>query len=51
MVSKRLKVKGKSGGTLMLDAQGLSLHVDGDEDGHAAALDLPREPTIGLITV
>ncbi|NGO49163.1 hypothetical protein [Streptomyces ureilyticus] len=84
MVSKRLKAKGKSGDTLILDAQGLSLHVDGAEDGHeclvdaivvataalclppvrlvtsdsshipklcAAALDLPREPTIGLITV
>ncbi|WP_406303956.1 DNA-binding protein [Streptomyces sp. NBC_00885] len=31
MVSKRLKVKVQSGGTLFLDAQGLSLHVDGDE--------------------
>ncbi|MEU8616596.1 DNA-binding protein [Streptomyces sp. NPDC048623] len=31
MVSKRLKVKAKSEGTLVLDAQGLSLHVDGDE--------------------
>lgn len=31
MVSKRLKALGKSGGTLVLDAQGLSLHVDGDE--------------------
>lgn len=31
MVSKRIKAKGKGGGTLVLDAQGLSLHVDGDE--------------------
>lgn len=31
MVSKRLKVKAKNGGTLFLDAQALSLHVDGDE--------------------
>jgi hypothetical protein len=31
MVSKRLKAKAKGGGTLVLDAQGLSLHVDGDE--------------------
>ncbi|WP_432158716.1 type II toxin-antitoxin system VapC family toxin [Streptomyces sp. bgisy153] len=31
MVSKRLKAKVKGGGTLVLDAQGLSLHVDGDE--------------------
>ncbi|GAA4914396.1 DNA-binding protein [Streptomyces coeruleoprunus] len=31
MVSKRIKAKDKSGGTLFLDAQGLSLHVDGDE--------------------
>ncbi|MFG3020795.1 DNA-binding protein [Streptomyces sp. NPDC048254] len=31
MVSKRLKTLGKGGGTLVLDAQGLSLQVDGDE--------------------
>ncbi|MGW7453041.1 DNA-binding protein [Streptomyces sp. NPDC054787] len=31
MVSKRLKIKPKREGTLVLDAQGLSLHVDGDE--------------------
>ncbi|MFJ9338462.1 DNA-binding protein [Streptomyces sp. NPDC101733] len=30
-MSKRLKTKAKSEGTLVLDAQGLSLHVDGDE--------------------
>ncbi|MCY0938795.1 DNA-binding protein [Streptomyces sp. H34-S4] len=30
-MSKRLKIKAKSEGTLVLDAQGLSLHVDGDE--------------------
>ncbi|WP_217712089.1 DNA-binding protein [Kitasatospora sp. NA04385] len=30
-MSKRLKVKARSEGTLVLDAQGLSLHVDGDE--------------------
>lgn len=31
MVSKRLKTRVQPGGTLVLDAQGLSLHVDGDE--------------------
>jgi hypothetical protein len=31
VVSKRLKTPGKGGGTLVLDAQGLSLQVDGDE--------------------
>ncbi|MBB1244240.1 hypothetical protein GL263_11815 [Streptomyces durbertensis] len=30
-MSKRLKAKAKREGTLVLDAQGLSLHVDGDE--------------------
>jgi hypothetical protein len=35
VVSKRLKAKGKSGGTLVLDAQGLSLHVDGAEEMRA----------------
>ena len=31
MVSKRLKTRVQHGGTLVLDAQGLSLHVEGDE--------------------
>jgi hypothetical protein len=31
MVSKRVRAKITGGGTLVLDAQGLSLHVDGDE--------------------
>ncbi|MFI2214469.1 DNA-binding protein [Streptomyces sp. NPDC020141] len=31
MASRRLKIKAKSEGTLVLDAQGLSPHVDGDE--------------------
>jgi hypothetical protein len=31
VVSKRLKARVQQGGTLVLDAQGLSLHVDGDE--------------------
>ncbi|WP_149828787.1 hypothetical protein [Streptomyces tailanensis] len=35
MVSKRLKAMSKSGGTLVLDAQGLSLHVDGDDEMRA----------------
>lgn len=35
MVSKRLRAMSKSGGTLVLDAQGLSLHVDGDDEMRA----------------
>ncbi|WP_175411998.1 hypothetical protein [Streptomyces sp. TRM64462] len=38
MVSKRLRAKGQSGGTLFLDAQGLSLQVDGD-DGMRARIE------------
>lgn len=42
MVSKRLKIKAKSEGTLVLDAQGLSLHVDGDE-GMRARIEVAQE--------
>ncbi|MEV7392380.1 MULTISPECIES: DNA-binding protein [unclassified Streptomyces] len=35
MVSKRLKATGKGGGTLVLDAQGLSLQVDGEAEMRA----------------
>ncbi|MFJ8231835.1 DNA-binding protein [Streptomyces sp. NPDC094448] len=42
MVSKRLKIKAKSEGTLVLDAQGLSLHVDGDE-GMRARIEVAQQ--------
>ena len=35
MVSKRLKARFQAGGTMVLDAQGLSLYVDGDPDMRA----------------
>lgn len=35
MVSKRLKTRVQAGGTLVLDAQGLSLHADGDAEMRA----------------
>ncbi|MFD3873761.1 hypothetical protein [Streptomyces sp. NPDC058623] len=44
MVSKRLKIKAKSEGTLVLDAQGLSLHVDGDGDeGMRARIEVAQQ--------
>ncbi|MFE2250452.1 PIN domain-containing protein [Streptomyces lavendulae] len=42
MVSKRLKIKAKSEGTLVLDAQGLSLHADGDE-GMRARIEVAQQ--------
>ncbi|WP_328300236.1 DNA-binding protein [Streptomyces sp. NBC_00435] len=42
MVSKRLKIKAKSEGTLVLDAQGLSLHVDSDE-GMRARIEVAQQ--------
>ncbi|MEU7043966.1 DNA-binding protein [Streptomyces varsoviensis] len=41
-MSKRAKVKPKSEGTLVLDAQGLSLHVDGD-DGMRARVEVAQQ--------
>ncbi|MFI6058997.1 DNA-binding protein [Streptomyces sp. NPDC051286] len=41
-MSKRLKIKAKSEGTLVLDAQGLSLHVDGDE-GMRARIEVAQQ--------
>jgi hypothetical protein len=42
VVSKRLKAKAKGEGTLVLDAQGLSLHVDGDE-GMRARIEVAQQ--------
>lgn len=42
MVSKRLKARIQPGGTLVLDAQGLSLHVDGDE-GMRARIEIAEQ--------
>ncbi|MBB1256501.1 type II toxin-antitoxin system VapC family toxin [Streptomyces alkaliterrae] len=41
-MSKRLKAKAKREGTLVLDAQGLSLHVDGDE-GMRARIEVAQQ--------
>ncbi|MCQ6556520.1 DNA-binding protein [Streptomyces sp. C10-9-1] len=41
-MSKRLKVRARSEGTLVLDAQGLSLHVDGDE-GMRARIEVAQQ--------
>ncbi|WP_432086913.1 DNA-binding protein [Streptomyces sp. bgisy095] len=41
-MSKRLKIKARSEGTLVLDAQGLSLHVDGDE-GMRARIEVAQQ--------
>lgn len=53
MVSKRLKVAAKSEGTLVLDAQGLSQHVDGDEGMRArieAAQQTGRRVALSALT-
>ncbi|MCX4970008.1 hypothetical protein OHA98_35705 [Streptomyces sp. NBC_00654] len=49
-MSKRLKIKAKSEGTLVLDAQGLSLHVDGDEGMRARLVDALVVATAALCT-
>ncbi|MFG2561239.1 DNA-binding protein [Streptomyces sp. NPDC048496] len=41
-MSKRLKIKAKSEGTLVLDTQGLSPHVDGDE-GMRARIEVAQQ--------
>ncbi|WP_079431894.1 hypothetical protein [Streptomyces katrae] len=52
-MSKRLKVAAKSEGTLVLDAQGLSQHVDGDEGMRArieAAQQTGRRVALSALT-